>query len=77
MSFGATLDRPGLNRLLAVVRRGVVDQLLIHRRDRLSKSVRHCAVLLDEFRRLEVGLGHSAQDSFLLKIMASFAEFER
>lgn len=82
---GATLDRPGLNRLLAVVRRGVVDQILIHRLDRLSRSVRHCVALLDEFRRLEVGLvivtapelGHSAQDNFMLNIMASFAEFER
>ncbi|MGJ5819316.1 recombinase family protein [Paludibaculum fermentans] len=82
---GATLDRPGLNRLIAVVRRGVVDQILIHRLDRLSRSVRHCVALLDEFRRLEVGLvivtapelGHSAQDNFMLNIMASFAEFER
>lgn len=82
---GASLDRPGLNRLLAVVRRGGVDQILIHRLDRLSRSVRHCVTLLDEFRRLEVGLvvvtapelGHSAQDNFMLNIMASFAEFER
>ena len=82
---GASLDRPGLNRLLGVVRRGGVDQILIHRLDRLSRSVRHCVTLLDEFRRLEVGLvvvtapdlGHSAQDNFMLNIMASFAEFER
>src|SRR5947199_9918481 len=53
---GAWLDRPGLNRLLAVVRRGGVDQILIHRLDRLSRGVRHCVTLLDEFRRLEVGL---------------------
>lgn len=82
---GASLDRPGLNRLLAVVRSGGIDQILIHRLDRLSRSVRHCVALLDEFRRLEVGLvvvtapelGHSAQDNFMLNIMASFAEFER
>lgn len=82
---GASLDRPGLNRLLAAVRCGGVDQILIHRLDRLSRSVRHCVTLLDEFRRLEVGLvvvtapelGHSAQDNFMLNIMASFAEFER
>lgn len=82
---GASLDRPGLNRLLALIRRGGVDQILVHRLDRLSRSVRHCVTLLDEFRRLEVGLvvvtapelGHSAQDNFMLNIMASFAEFER
>ena len=82
---GASLDRPELNRLLALMRRGGVDQILIHRLDRLSRNVRHCVTLLDEFRRLEVGLvvvtapelGHSAQDNFMLNIMASFAEFER
>lgn len=82
---GASLDRPGLNRLLSLTRRGSVDQILVHRLDRLSRSVRHCVALLDELRRLEVGLvvvtapelGHSAQDHFMLNIMASFAEFER
>ena len=34
---GASLDRPGLNRLLALMRRGGVDQILIHRLDRLSR----------------------------------------
>lgn len=82
---GASLDRPALNRLLALIRRGEVDQILVHRLDRLSRSVRDCVTLLDEFRRLEVGLvivtapelDHSAQDNFMLNIMASFAEFER
>ena len=53
---GASLDRPALNRLLALIRRGAVDQILVHRLDRLSRSVRHYVTLLDEFRRLEVGL---------------------
>ena len=69
---GTSLDRPALNRLLALIRRGGVDQILVHRLDRLSRSVRDCATLLDEFRRLEVGLvivtapelGLSAQDNF-------------
>jgi site-specific DNA recombinase len=82
---GASLDRPALSRLLANIRHGAVDQVLIHRFDRLSRNVRDCVTLLDEIRRLEVGLvvvtapelGHSAQDNFLLNIMASFAEFER
>jgi site-specific DNA recombinase len=81
----ASFDRPGLSRLLALIRHGGVDQILVHRLDRLSQSVRHCVTLLDEFRRLEVALvvvtapelGHSAQGSFMLNIMASFAEFER
>src|ERR1017187_4502820 len=82
---GATLDRPALNRLLMSVRRGQIDRILIHRLDRLSRGVRDCVALFDELRRLEVALvivtapdlGDSAQDSFMLNIMASFAEFER
>jgi hypothetical protein len=40
----------------SIGRRGAVDQILVHRLDRLSRSVRHYVTLLDEFRRLEVGL---------------------
>lgn len=53
---GASLDRPRLNRLLSLVRRGGVDQILVHRLDRLSRSVRHYVKLLDELRCLDVGL---------------------
>ena len=82
---GATLDRPALDRLLGLVRRGQVDQVIVHRLDRLSRSVRGYSALLHEFRELEVGLvvviapelGQSAQDNFMLNILASFAEFER
>jgi DNA invertase Pin-like site-specific DNA recombinase len=82
---GATLDRPALNRLLTLVRRGHIDRILIHRLDRLSRGVRDCSTLLDELRRFEVvlvvvtapELGASAQDNFMLNILASFAEFER
>ena len=82
---GATLERPALDRLLGLVRKGQVDQVIVHRLDRLSRSVRGCAALLNEFRQLEIGLvivtatelGHSAQDVFVLNILASFAEFER
>jgi hypothetical protein len=71
---GATLDRPALDRLVALVNRGLVDQVIVHRLDRLSRSVRDCSKLLHDFRRLDVGLvvatapelGYSAQDSFML-----------
>ena len=82
---GATLERPALDRLLGLVRKGQVDQVIVHHLDRLSRSVRGCAALLNEFRQLEISLvivtatelGHSAQDVFVLNILASFAEFER
>jgi DNA invertase Pin-like site-specific DNA recombinase len=82
---GATADRPALDRLLARVSRGLVDQVIVHRLDRLSRSLRGWVKLLHEFRQVDVALvvvtapelGYSAQDSFMLNILASFAEFER
>jgi site-specific DNA recombinase len=82
---GATSDRPALQRLLTLIRRRAVDHVVIHRLDRLSRSLLGCASLLREFRERGVGLtivsapeiGHTAQDSFMLNILASFAEFER
>ena len=51
---GATVDRPALDRLLAHVSRGLVDQVIVHRLDRLSRSLRGWVKLLHEFRRLEL-----------------------
>jgi len=82
---GATIERPALQRLLALVRARKVDQVVIHRLDRLSRSVRDCAALFQELRNFGVGLaivtalelGPNAHDGFILNILASFAEFER
>ena len=82
---GATTARPALQRLLALVRDRCVDRVVIHRLDRLARSVFACSDLLREFRKFGVGLvvvtapelGGSAQDGFMLNILASFAEFER
>lgn len=79
---GATLDRPALDRLLFHISRGLIDQVIVHRLDRLSRSLRDCAKLLHEFRQVEVGLvvvtapelSSSAQDNFMLNILASFAD---
>src|SRR5207253_881653 len=38
---GATLDRPGLAKLRALVRTGAVDVVLIHAPDRLSRKLSH------------------------------------
>lgn len=82
---GATTERPALQRLVALVRTRKVDLVVIHRLDRLSRSVLGCATLLEEFRKFGARLvivtaqelGHYAHDGFLLNILASFAEFER
>ena len=82
---GATTERPALQRLLALVRARKVDQVVIHRLDRLSRSVLGCATLFQELRKFGAGLvivtalelGQNAHDGFILNILASFAEFER
>jgi site-specific DNA recombinase len=82
---GATLDRPALQRLLALVRNDEVDTIVVYRLDRLARSLLACANLLQELREHGVGLaivtapelGYAAQDSFMLNLLASFAEFER
>ena len=82
---GATSDRPAFQRVLSLIRKREVDRLVIYRLDRLSRSLLGSANILHEFRECGVGLvivtapelGNSAQDGFMLNILAAFAEFER
>jgi site-specific DNA recombinase len=82
---GATVNRPGLQKLLTLAREREIDRVVLYRLDRLSRSLLGCASLLQEFRECDVGLvivtapelGHAAQDGFMLNILATFAEFER
>jgi DNA invertase Pin-like site-specific DNA recombinase len=53
---GTTLDRPALRRLLAVIRSGGIEQLVIHRLDRLSRNRRHFITLFEELRDSNVTL---------------------
>jgi site-specific DNA recombinase len=82
---GATLDRPALQRLIAKIRNGEIDRLLVYRLDRLSRSVVDSVELLNELRDLGIDLvivtapeiGSTATDSLLLNLLSIFAEFER
>lgn len=82
---GATLDRPALQCLLAKIRNGEIDRLLVYRLDRLSRSVIDSVELLNELRELRIDLvivtapeiGTTAHDSLLLNLLSIFAEFER
>jgi site-specific DNA recombinase len=82
---GATLDRPALQCLLAKIRNGKIDRLLVYRLDRLSRSVIDSVELLNELRELRIDLvivtapeiGTTAHDSLLLNLLSIFAEFER
>ena len=82
---GETLDRPGLQRLLADVRAGKVDRVVVHRLDRLSRRLVDCTALLQEFKDRNVAMAvvtqpefnHGAQQTLVLNLMALFAEFEQ
>jgi site-specific DNA recombinase len=82
---GVSLNRPAMQRLLASVRSGRVDVVVVHRLDRLSRRVADCAALLEEFRESGVELriagmpelAGGAFDTLLLNLLSCFAEFER
>lgn len=58
---GETLDRPGLQALLADVRAGAIGRVVVHRLDRLSRRIVDCAALLQEFKDHQVLLTIVAQ----------------
>jgi site-specific DNA recombinase len=82
---GATLDRPDLHRALAAARAGRYDLLLVYRVDRLSRSIRGLASILDDLDAAGVAF-RSATEPFdtttpagrmMVQMLGVFAEFER
>jgi site-specific DNA recombinase len=82
---GSTLDRPGLQRALADARLHRFDVLLVYRVDRLARSVRGLAQVLEELDRVGV-VFRSATEPFdtgtpagrmMVQMLGVFAEFER
>ena len=82
---GGTLERPGLQRLLADIDAGLVDQIVVYKVDRLTRSLSDFAKLVD---RLEAAgaVFVSVTQSFntatsmgrlTLHMLLSFAQFER
>jgi DNA invertase Pin-like site-specific DNA recombinase len=81
---GVSLNRPAMQRLLASVRLGRIDVVVVQRLDRLSRRVADCTALLEEFGELGVELRIAAMPELggalnrpLLNMLSSFAEFER
>jgi DNA invertase Pin-like site-specific DNA recombinase len=74
-------NRPAMQRLLASVRSGRVDVVVVHRLDRLFRRVADCTALLEEFGELGVELriaampelGAEALNRLLLNMLSSFA----
>ena len=81
---GATLARPGLERLRDLVAEGQVQVVLVYGPDRLSRKYAYQVLLLEEFSRQGVEtvflLGVSAQtpeERLLVQFQGMIAEYER
>jgi site-specific DNA recombinase len=81
---GATLDRPALARLRDAIRAGAFDVLLVHDTDRLSRSLAHQLLLLEEFERARVRVDFATvtadptpEGTMLLQMKGMIAEYER
>jgi site-specific DNA recombinase len=81
---GATLVRPGLERLRDLVAAGGVERLYVHSPDRLARKYAYQVLLMDEFQRAGVEviflnreLGRSPEDELLLQVQGMVAEYER
>src|SRR5437899_779000 len=79
------LNRPGMERLLALVEERKVDTVIIAKLDRLTRSVKDLAELLERFQRRGVSLVSvaesldtgSAAGRLVINIMTVVSQFER
>jgi site-specific DNA recombinase len=82
---GGNMDRPALQQLLADIKDGKVDVVVIYKLDRLSRSLMDFARLMELFETHKVALVSITQKldtstsmgRLILNILMSFAEFER
>jgi site-specific DNA recombinase len=81
---GATLNRPGLDRLRDKVRAAEVDRIVLTAPDRLARNYVHQMVLLEELERtgcqvefLDRPMTEDPHDHLLLQIRGAVAEYER
>ena len=82
---GGNLDRPALERLLADIRGGAVDCVVVYKVDRLSRSLIDFARIIEVFDKHNVSFVSVTQQfnttnslgRLTLNILLSFAQFER
>jgi site-specific DNA recombinase len=81
---GATLVRPGLDRLRDLAAVGGLDRIYVHSPDRLARNYAYQVLLIDEWRRAGVevvflnrSLGQSPEDDLLLQVQGIVSEYER
>jgi len=82
---GGTMERPGLQQLLADVKANRVDVVVVYKVDRLSRSLGDFAQIIDLFDKHDVSFVSvtqqfnttSSMGRLTLNILLSFAQFER
>jgi DNA invertase Pin-like site-specific DNA recombinase len=82
---GGTMERPGLQRLLADIENGRIDVVVVYKVDRLTRALSDFAKLVEIFDRCSVSFISITQQfntttsmgRLTLNILLSFAQFER
>jgi len=82
---GGTLERPGLQRLLKDIDRGAVDQILVYKIDRLTRSLADFSKIVDILEKAGASFVSVTQSfntatsmgRLTLNMLLSFAQFER
>ena len=81
---GASLNRPGLDRLRGEVANAKVDRVLMTAPDRLARNYVHQVMLIEELEQrgcqvefLEHPMSHNPDDQLLLQIRGAVSEYER
>jgi site-specific DNA recombinase len=81
---GATLERPGLERVRDLAAEGQIQVVLAYSPDRLSRKYAYQILLIEEFARHGVETlfvkspqGDSAEDQLLIQFQGMIAEYER
>src|ERR1700733_6498907 len=81
---GASLVRPGLERLRDLAAEGQIEAVLVHAPDRLSRKYAYQVLLIEELSRhgvetifVKAPLGATAEDQLLVQFQGMIAEYER
>ena len=82
---GGNMERPALQRLLADIRAGKIDCVIVYKVDRLSRSLLDFAKLIETFEKQKISFVSVTQQfntansmgRLVLNVLLSFAQFER
>src|SRR6202167_5525166 len=81
---GATLERPGLERVRDLAAEGQIQAVLVYAPDRLSRKYAYQILLIEELARsgvetlfIKAPQGSSAEDQLLVQFQGMIAEYER